>query len=288
MGLGPNFLWGGATAANQSEGGYNLGNRGLANVDLLPTGKDRAGVMAGKIKMLEFDDQHFYPAQEAIDMYHQYIDDIKLFAEMGFKTYRMSISWTRIFPNGDEEKPNEEGLTFYENIFRELRKHNIEPLVTLAHFDVPVTLIKKYGSWRNRKMIGFFENYCRTVFNHYKGLVKYWLTFNEVNMILHAPFLGAGLCFEPDENEEQVKYQAMHHQLMASAVATKIAHEADPGNRIGCMLAGGNNYPYSCRPEDYAKAVEKDRENYLFIDIQARGAYPNYALKNSNGKIFIL
>ncbi|MGE6669604.1 6-phospho-beta-glucosidase [Paenibacillus xylanexedens] len=279
MGLGPNFLWGGATAANQSEGGYNLGNRGLANVDLLPIGKDRAGVMAGKIKMLELDDQHFYPAHEAIDMYHQYMADIKLFAEMGFKTYRMSISWTRIFPNGDDEQPNDEGLTFYENIFRELRKYNIEPLVTLAHFDVPVTLIQQYGSWRNRKMIGFFENYCRTVFNHYKGMVKYWLTFNEVNMILHAPFLGAGLCFEADENEEQVKYQAMHHQLIASAIATKIAHEVDPENRIGCMLAGGNNYPYSCRPEDYAKAVEKDRENYLFIDIQSRGAYPSYALK---------
>lgn len=279
MGLGPNFLWGGATAANQSEGGYNLGNRGLANVDLLPTGKDRAGVMAGKIRMLEFDDQHFYPAQKGIDMYHQYIDDIKLFAEMGFKTYRMSISWTRIFPNGDEEKPNEEGLAFYENIFRELRKHNIEPLVTLAHFDVPVTLIKKYGSWRNRKMIVFFENYCRSVFSHYRGLVKYWLTFNEVNMILHAPFLGAGLCFEPDENEEQTKYQAMHHQLIASAAATQIAHEVDPENRVGCMLAGGNNYPYSCRPEDYAKAVDRDRENYLFIDIQSRGAYPSYALK---------
>ncbi|ASA19774.1 6-phospho-beta-glucosidase [Paenibacillus donghaensis] len=279
MGLNPNFLWGGATAANQTEGGYDLGNRGLANVDLLPTGKDRAGVSAGKIKMLEFDDQHFYPAKEAIDMYHHYFEDIKLFAEMGFKTYRMSISWSRIFPNGDDEQPNEEGLRFYENVFLELRKYNIEPLVTLTHFDVPVNLIKKYGSWRNRKMIDFYEQYCRTAFNRYKGLVKYWLTFNEVNMILHAPFIGAGLCFEPDENEEQVKYQAMHHQLVASAIATKIAHEVDPENKIGCMLAGGNNYPYSCRPEDYAKAIEKDRENYLFIDIQSRGAYPNYAFK---------
>ncbi|WP_068504381.1 6-phospho-beta-glucosidase [Paenibacillus kribbensis] len=279
MGLDPNFLWGGATAANQCEGGYNLGNRGLSNVDLMPTGEDRAGVMAGKIKMLEFDDQHFYPAKEAIDMYHHYFEDIKLFAEMGFKTYRMSISWSRIFPNGDDEKPNEEGLKFYENIFLELRKYNIQPLVTLAHFDVPVTLIKKYGSWRNRKMIDFYENYCHTVFERYKGLVKYWLTFNEVNMILHAPFIAAGLCFEPDENEEHVKYQAMHHQLVASAAVTKIAHEVDPENLIGCMLAGGNNYPFSCHPEDYAKAIEKDRENYLFIDIQSRGAYPNYAFK---------
>lgn len=279
MGLNPNFLWGGATAANQSEGGYNLGNRGLSNVDLLPMGKNREEVMAGKVKMLEFDPNCYYPAKQGIDMYHHYMEDIKLFAEMGFKTYRMSISWTRIFPNGDEESPNEEGLVFYENIFLQLRKYNIEPLVTLAHFDVPVELIKKYGSWRNRKMVDLFENYCRTVFSRYKGLVNYWLTFNEINMILHAPFLGAGLYFESGEHEQQVKYQAVHHQLIASARATKIAHEIDPENKVGCMLAGGNYYPYSCRPEDYAKAIEKDRESFLFIDVQARGAYPNYALK---------
>lgn len=279
MGLNPDFLWGGATAANQSEGGYNLGNRGLSNVDLLPMGKIREEVMAGKVKMLDFDPNYYYPAKQGIDMYHHYLDDIKLFAEMGFKTYRMSISWTRIFPNGDEETPNEEGLKFYENIFLQLRKYNIEPLVTLAHFDVPVELIKKYGSWRNRKMVALFENYCRTVFTRYKGLVKYWLTFNEINMILHAPFLGAGLVFENEDHEQQVKYQAVHHQLIASALATKIAHEVDPENKVGCMLAGGNYYPYSCRPEDYAKAIEKDRESFLFIDVQARGAYPNYALK---------
>lgn len=279
MGLDPNFLWGGATAANQSEGGYNLGNRGLSNVDLLPMGKIREEVMAGKVKMLDFDPDYYYPAKQGIDMYHHYLDDIKLFAEMGFKTYRMSISWTRIFPNGDEEAPNEEGLKFYENIFLQLRKYNIEPLVTLAHFDVPVVLIKKYGSWRNRKMVALFENYCRIVFTRYKGLVKYWLTFNEINMILHAPFMGAGLVFANDDDEQQVKYQAVHHQLIASALATKIAHEIDPENKVGCMLAGGNYYPYSCRPEDYAKAIEKDRESFLFIDVQARGAYPNYALK---------
>lgn len=279
MGLNSDFLWGGATAANQSEGGYNLGNRGLANVDLLPMGKIREDIMAGKVKMLDFDPQYYYPAKQGIDMYHHYMDDIKLFAEMGFKTYRMSISWTRIFPNGDDKTPNEEGLKFYENIFLQLQKYNIEPLVTLAHFDVPVTLITKYGSWRNRNMVVFFEDYCHTVFNRYKGLVKYWLTFNEINMILHAPFLGAGLHFEVDDNEMQIKYQAMHHQLIASAAATKIAHEVDPENKVGCMLAGGNYYPYSCRPEDYAKAIEKDRESYLFIDVQARGAYPNYALK---------
>lgn len=278
-GLSENFLWGGATAANQAEGGYNKDGRGLANVDLIPWGPDRRSVSAGKRKMLDFEEGYYYPAKEAIDMYSHYLDDIKLFAEMGFKTYRMSLSWTRIFPNGDDSKPNEAGLQFYENIFKELRKYNIEPLVTLTHFDVPIHLIKEYGSWRNRKMIDFYENYCRTVFTRYKGLVNYWLTINEINMILHAPFVGAGLTFEEDEDEQQVKYQAAHHQLLASAVATRIAHEIDPENKVGCMLAGGNNYPYSCRPEDYKKAIDYDRDNYFFIDVQARGKYPNYALK---------
>ncbi|MHC1681445.1 MAG: 6-phospho-beta-glucosidase [Clostridiaceae bacterium] len=279
MTLREDFMWGGATAANQCEGGYNLGGRGLANVDVIPIGPDRSKVFAGKMKMYDFDGEHFYPAKEAIGMYHHYLDDIKLFAEMGFKTYRMSISWTRIFPCGDDEVPNEEGLKFYEAIFLELRKYDIIPLVTLTHFDVPMNLIKNYGSWRNRKMVDFYQNFCTTVFNRYKGLVKHWLTFNEINMLLHAPFVGGGLVFESHENEQQVKYQAAHHQLVASALATKIAHEIDPENKVGCMLAGGLFYPYSCRPEDYFKGIEKDRDGFFFIDVQARGYYPNYALK---------
>jgi 6-phospho-beta-glucosidase len=278
-GLSENFLWGGATAANQAEGGYDKDGRGLSNVDVIPWGPDRRSVSAGKRKMLDFEEGYYYPAKEAIDMYSHYLDDIKLFAEMGFKTYRMSLSWTRIFPNGNDLTPNEDGLQFYENIFKELRKYNIEPLVTLTHFDVPIHLIKEYGAWRSRKMIDFYENYCRTVFTRYKGLVNYWLTINEINMLLHAPFVGAGLAFEKDENEQQVKYQAAHHQLLASAIATRIAHEIDPENKVGCMLAGGNNYPYSCRPEDYKKAIDYDRDNYFFIDVQARGKYPSYAMK---------
>ncbi|MGG7214658.1 6-phospho-beta-glucosidase [Clostridium nigeriense] len=287
MGLKSNFLWGGATAANQCEGGYNLGGRGLANVDLIPTGKDRKAISSGKMKMFDFDNHHFYPAKESIDMYHHYLEDIQLLAEMGLKCFRMSISWSRIFPNGDDEHANEEGLQFYETIFKELKKYNIEPLVTLTHFDVPMNLVKKYGSWRNRKMIEFYEKYVTIVLNRYKDYVKYWLTFNEINMLLHSPFVGAGICFEPGENEEEVKYQAAHHQLVASALATKIAHEINPNFMIGCMLAGGNNYPYSCRPEDYYKAIEKDREGYFFIDVQARGYYPNYA-KNKLSSMHIV
>ena len=279
MGLRKDFLWGGATAANQLEGAYNEGNRGLANVDLIPVGEDRKDVVLGKRKMFEFDDEHFYPAKGAIDFYHRYKEDIALFAEMGFTTYRMSIAWSRIFPVGDEETPNEEGLKFYEDVFKECRKYNIEPLVTITHFDCPMGLVEKYGSWRSRKLVSFYERLCNVIFNRYKGLVKYWLTFNEINVILHAPFMGGGLYIGDDENPEQSKYQAIHHELVASAIATKIAHEVDPENKVGCMLAAGVYYPLTCKPEDVFEAHEKNRENYFFIDVQSRGYYPNYALK---------
>ena len=280
MGFREDFLWGGATAANQCEGGYDQGGRGLANVDVVPIGEDRFPIIAGEMKHLEFDNEHFYPAKQAIDMYHNFKEDIALFAEMGFKTYRLSIAWSRIFPKGDEAEPNEAGLAFYEELFQECRKYGIEPLVTITHFDCPMHLIKEYGAWRSREMIGFYENLCRTLFTRYKGLVKYWLTFNEINMILHAPFMGAGLVFEPGENKDQVKYQSAHHELVASALATKIAHEVDPENKVGCMLAAGNFYPYTAKPEDYFASIEKDRENYFFIDVQSRGYYPSYALKD--------
>ena len=277
--LDKNFLWGGATAANQCEGGYNEGGRGLANVDVTPHGKDRYPVLAGKMKMLELDDEHYYPALKSIDMYHHFREDIKLFGEMGFKTYRLSIGWTRIFPKGDELEPNEEGLKFYEELFKECHKYGIEPLVTITHFDCPIHLIKEYGGWRNRKLIEFYQRLVTVLFNRYKGLVKYWLTFNEINMILHAPFIGGGIVFEEGDNEAQIKFTAAHNQLVASAYATKIAHEINPNNKVGCMLAAGNYYPYTCHPEDVFKAMNLDRENYFFIDVQSRGEYPKYALK---------
>lgn len=279
MAFRDDFLWGGATAANQCEGGYKEGGRGIANVDVVPHGKDRYPVISGRMKMFDFDEDHFYPAREAIDMYHHYKEDIALFGEMGFKTYRLSLAWSRIFPRGDEAEPNEEGLAFYEDLFKECHKYGIEPLVTITHFDCPMHLVKEYGAWRNRKLVGFYENLCRVIFRRYKGLVKYWLTFNEINMILHAPFMGAGICFEEGENKEQVMYQAAHHELVASALATKIAHEIDPENKVGCMLAAGQYYPFTCKPEDVWEGLCSDRENYFFIDVQSRGEYPAYAKK---------
>lgn len=200
-------------------------------------------------------------------------------AEMGFSVFRTSIAWSRLFPRGDEQQPNPQGIAFYRSLFEECKKHGIEPLVTLCHFDVPMHLVMEYGSWRNRKMVDFFSHYARTCFEAFDGLVKYWLTFNEINIMLHSPYSGAGLVFEEGENQEQVKYQAAHHELVASALATKIAHEINPQNQVGCMLAGGNFYPYSCKPEDVWMALEKDRENLFFIDVQARGAYPVWAAR---------
>lgn len=279
MPLNKNFLWGGATAANQCEGAYQADNRGLANVDVIPHGADRSAIMRGERRCTGLEPNHYYPALEGIDFYHHYKEDIRLFAEMGFNAFRMSIAWTRIFPNGDETAPNEEGLKFYEQVFQECRKYGIEPLVTITHFDCPMHLITKYGGWKNRILIDFYKRLVTVLFTRYKGLVKYWLTFNEINMILHLPFLGAGLIFEEGEDQTISKYVSAHHELLASAWAVKLAHEIDPENKVGCMLAGGEFYPFSPLPEDVWEAKKRERENLLFIDVQARGYYPNYALK---------
>ena len=202
MSFPKNFLWGGATAANQCEGGYDEGGRGLANVDVTPHGEDRFPVMLGLKKMTELDEEHYYPALKGIDFYHHYKEDIALFAKMGFKTFRLSIAWSRIFPHGDEAEPNEEGLAFYESVFKECKKYGIEPLVTITHFDCPMHLITTYGGWKNYKLVEFYKKLVTVLFTRYKGLVHYWLTFNEINMILHLPFMGAGLLFE--EGKDQV------------------------------------------------------------------------------------
>ncbi|MCD8121643.1 MAG: 6-phospho-beta-glucosidase [Clostridiales bacterium] len=279
MKMTPDFLWGGATAANQCEGGYLEGGRGLSSVDVIPFGPDRMKVSRGLMKMLECDEQHSYPAHEAIDMYHHYKEDIALFGEMGFRCYRLSVSWTRILPNGDDDVPNEEGLAFYDAVFDECHRWGIEPLVTICHFDTPIALIKKYGGWKDRRMIEAYLKLCRVLFDRFGKKVKYWITFNEINMLLHMPFMGAGIYFEEGEDPEQVKYQAAHHELVASAMAVRLAHEMMPGSMIGCMLAAGNYYPYSCNPADIYKAMECDRDNYFFIDVQVKGAYPVWAKK---------
>ena len=275
MKISDQFLWGGATAANQYEGGYLADGKGLSIADV-----EMGGNIDHPREIHESVHPHtYYPSHEGTGFYDHYKEDIALFAEMGFRCFRMSINWTRIFPLGDEEKPNEAGLKFYDQVFDELLKYHIEPVVTISHYETPLHLVQKYGSWRNRKMIDFFMNYCQTIFKRYKDKVKYWMTFNEINMILHFPFVAAGLCFEEGENETQAMITAVHHQLLASAMATKLAHEIDSNNQIGCMLAAGSYYPETCKPEDYWKAICDNREVYMFADVQARGYYHNYALK---------
>ncbi|MBC1650528.1 6-phospho-beta-glucosidase [Listeria booriae] len=271
------FLWGGAVAANQCEGAYLEDGKGLSPVDILPSvegGRWEAALNPTKALATEYD---YYPSHESIDFYHRYKEDIKLLAEMGFKSFRTSIAWPRIFPNGDDATPNEKGLEFYDRLFDECHKYGIEPVVTINHFDTPLELFKKYGGWKDRRCIDFYLNFCEVIFNRYKGKVKYWMTFNEINMILHLPFFGGGMDVTNEANPEQAKYQAAHHQLVASAKATKMAHEIDPENQVGCMLAAGATYAFSCDPKDVWKAMQADREGYFFIDVQARGYYPSYS-----------
>ena len=261
------FLWGGATAANQYEGAYNIDGKGLTVQDVTPKGG------FGPITEEPTPDNL---KLEGIDFYHHYKDDIKLFAEMGFKVYRTSIAWARIFPNGDETVPNEAGLQFYDDLFDELHKYDIEPLVTLSHYETPLYLAKEYDGWTNRELIGFFENYARTVFTRYKDKVKYWLTFNEVNSVLHAPFMSGGILTPPEELSQQDLYQAIHHELVASASVTKIGHEINPNFQIGCMVISMPAYPMTPNPKDVLASRHFENQNYLFSDIHARGKYPNY------------
>ncbi|WKK70274.1 6-phospho-beta-glucosidase [Brochothrix thermosphacta] len=271
------FLWGGAVAANQCEGAYQKDGKGLSLVDLLPDAAHGRWEALADPKLAFEGNYDFYPSHDSIDFYTHYKEDLALMAEMGFKTFRTSISWPRIFPNGDESEPNEAGLAFYDDLFAECVRLGMEPLVTINHFDTPVELMKKYNGWADRRLVDFYVNYSEVIFKRYKDKVKYWLTFNEINMILHLPFFGGGVDVSGADNPKQLTYQAAHHQLVASAKVTKLAHEINPDFKIGCMLAAGQTYPNTCAPEDVWQAVEKNRENYFFIDVQSRGEYPSYS-----------
>lgn len=262
-----NFLWGGATAANQCEGAYDEDGKGLSIQDVLPKGFGPMtdGPTPDNLKL------------RGIDHYHRYREDIALFAQMGFKVYRFSIAWSRIFPLGDEAEPNELGLAFYDRILDECEKYGIEPLVTISHYETPLHLAKQYNGWADRRMIGFYLNYCRVLFERYKGRVHYWITFNEINSVLRQPFMSGAIMSPKEKLSNQVLYQAMHHELVASAKATALGHEIDPDNQIGCMVVGITVYPLTPNPDDIQKVVELDNDLYLFLDVHARGEYPYFA-----------
>lgn len=274
------FLWGGALAAHQFEGGWNQGGKGPSVVDVMTAGAH--GVPRKITETIEED--QFYPNHEAIDFYHRYKEDIALFAEMGLKCLRTSIGWSRIFPKGDELEPNEEGLQFYDQVFDELLKYGIQPVITLSHFEMPLHLAREYGGFRNRKVVDCFVRFAEVCFRRYKDKVKYWMTFNEINnqMDVSGPLFlwtNSGVTVKEGENAKEVMYQTAHHELVASALAVSIGKKINPDFQIGAMVSHIPIYPYSSNPEDVMLAEEEMRQRYFFPDVQVRGFYPKYALK---------
>ncbi|NOL34729.1 6-phospho-beta-glucosidase BglA [Bacillus altitudinis] len=280
MTLPKDFLWGGALAAHQFEGGWNAAGKGPSVVDVMTAGAH--GVPRQITETIE--EGTFYPNHEAIDFYHRYKEDIAMFAEMGLKCLRTSIGWSRIFPKGDEEEPNEAGLQFYDDVFDELIKHGIEPVITLSHFEMPLHLAREYGGFRSRKVAEYFAKFAEVCFNRYKDKVTYWMTFNEINnkMDVNNPLFlwtNSGVSVKEGENAKEVMYQAGHHELLASAWAVAKGKEINPSFQIGAMVSHVPIYPYSSNPEDVMLAEEYMRQRYFFPDVQVRGYYPSYALK---------
>jgi 6-phospho-beta-glucosidase len=269
-----NFLWGGAVAANQCEGAYCADGKGISSADCITAGTvDKARVYTDGIVAGEN-----YPSHEAIDFYHRYKEDIAMFAEMGFKCFRTSISWSRIFPLGDEAEPNEKGLQFYDDLFDECLKYGIQPVVTISHYETPYGLVQKYGSWRSRKMIDCYLKFCETIFKRYQSKVKYWMTFNEINVIILHPVMAAGIRIGKDENYNQVVYQTAHNMLVASAKAVSLGHSINPDFKIGMMMLYPTFYGETCHPLDQLKCMEAIDCHYLFSDVQVRGEYSRKAL----------
>lgn len=295
MTFSKDFLWGGAIAANQAEGAWNVDGRGMSVADVASYRSDLSlddyeghVAISSDVVQKAMDDptDKYYPKRRGIDFYHHYMEDLALFAEMGFKALRVSIAWSRIFPTGEEQEPNEKGLQFYDNLFKEMKKHNIEPIVTLSHYEMPLALSVKYNGWVERKVIDDFVRFSNVCFNRYKDYVKYWLTFNEIDSINRHPFTTAGIIPDkcPEGKEEEQVYQALHHQFVASALVTKDCHEIIPDSQVGCMLTKLTTYPNTCKPEDVEITLKKNLQNYFYADVQVFGEYPRLTLKKLERK----
>lgn len=288
MGFCSDFLWGGAVAAHQAEGAWNEDGKGISIADVMTAGANgvKRRITDGVV------DGENYPNHEAIDFYHHYKEDIALFAEMGFKCFRTSIAWTRIFPNGDDEQPNEAGLKFYDDLFDECLKYGIEPVVTLSHFELPYNLVIKYGGFRNRKCIDFFVKYAKVCFKRYKDKVKYWMTFNEINNqadpVQHHLLQESGILLREGDDPEKLMYQAAHYELVASALAVKEAHKISSKIKVGCMIGMCPVYAYSCKPEDVMASVGAMHQKYWFADVHVRGYYPEYLKKMLERRNYML
>ncbi|WP_196592654.1 family 1 glycosylhydrolase [Pectinatus sottacetonis] len=273
------FLWGGATAADQYEGAFNADGKSLSVSDILPlSGNGRKWALEHPLEAAK-KDYGFYPARESVDGYNHWEEDLELFADMGFSVYRMSVSWPRIFPEYGMDEANESGLEFYDKVIDKARKLGMDIIMTIDHFDTPLWATKNFNGWVDRKMIAEYVKLAQTLFNRYKDKIKYWITFNEINALLNYPLFAGGIDISKCENSLQARYQAAHHQLVASAEVVKSGHKTNPKFKIGSMIAGVVNYPNTPYPLDALEAQETTRRSYFFPDIQARGYYPLYAKK---------
>lgn len=280
-----NFLWGGAFAANQMEGAWQEGGKGLCVADIneyladVPLAeKYNAEVTTEYVKAALASQDRVFPKRWGIDFYHTYKEDLALLKEMGLKTYRTSINWARIYPNGDETEPNEEGLKFYDDLIDEIIKNDMVPMISISHYEMPLNLTLNYKGWYSREVIEFFERYCKTVFDRYGDRVKLWIVVNQINLIVHESFNHLGVAEDVVENVLQAKYQAVHNEMVACARAARYGHSLSKDLQIGMMLCGGPSYPASSKPEDVLAAMRHNQMEYFFSDVLLRGSYPGYAL----------
>jgi len=285
-GFPENFLWGGAVAANQLEGAYDSEGKGLCvadinefHDDIVVDKKYNEEVTSTYIQEAIKSKDRIFPKRCGIDFYHTYKEDLKLLAGLGLKTFRTSINWSRIYPNGDESEPNEAGLQFYDNLIDEIIKNGMEPMVTISHYEMPLHLTIAYKGWYSRETIDFFVRYCKTLFDRFKGKVKYWIIVNQINLIIHESFNHLGIAEDVVDDVISAKYQGVHNEMVACALATKYAHEVDPNYQIGMMLCGGPAYPATCKPEDVFATVRRNQMEYFFSDVLLRGYYPGYAFR---------
>ncbi len=286
-GFPKDFLWGGAVAACQIEGAWDADGRGPSTSDIhaYDKGINRAHIVkegGGDLEKIKFaldDKEGYYPKRFGIDFYHTYKEDLAYLKEMGFKAFRTSISWSRIFPKGDEDEPNEAGLRFYDNLIDEILKKGMEPVITMSHYDIPIYLVTEYGGFANRKVIDFFVHYAKVLLERFKGKVKYWIVCNQVNLVPTVQFGSLGIYDGQAENMEELMYQAVHNQFVACAKVIKLGRLIDPNTRLGTMVADGTFYPATCNPKDIVLTLKKNRMQYFFTDVQLRGEYPVYALR---------
>ncbi len=283
-----NFCGGGAIAANQAEGASEVNGKGMSLADVHKLYPDKTneeiqaiqhkGMTKRQVEENITDKEGYYPKRHGIDFYHSYPQDLKLLSEMGFKTFRTSIDWTRIFPTGDEEKPNEAGLKYYDNLIDKISELGMEPIITMLHYETPINITLKYGGWNNRDVIPLFVKYGKTLLERYQRKVKYWIIINQINLIQFEPFNSTAICYDQVDNYLEAKYQAVHNQFVASAEIVKFAKQLNSTLKLGTMVADSTTYPFSCKPEDVILALERNRMQYFYTDVQLRGAYPQYAL----------